>query len=79
MNLKSLHRYDWIALLDVDEVIVPRKHTSWAKMMEEVEEHMSSQPIISPYLMSPFISSYNPQGWTWRIGVLQLVFHQHHL
>ena len=40
LNLKSLHRYDWIALLDVDEVIVPRKlHTSWAEMMEEVKEH----------------------------------------
>ena len=40
LNLKSLHRYDWIALLDVDEVIVPRKlHTSWAEMMEEVNEH----------------------------------------
>ena len=31
-----VHRYDWIALLDVDEVIVPRKHNSWAEMLEEV-------------------------------------------
>ena len=31
-----MHRYDWIALLDVDEVIVPRKHNNWAEMMEEV-------------------------------------------
>ena len=31
-----ISRYDWIALLDVDEVIVPRKHKSWSKMMEEV-------------------------------------------
>ena len=50
LNLKSLHRYDWIALLDVDEVIVPRKqHTSWAEMMEEVEEHLSSPHIITTY------------------------------
>ena len=37
MYSKSLYRYDWIALLDVDEVIVPRKHNSWAEMMEEAE------------------------------------------
>lgn len=31
-----MYRYDWIALLDVDEVIVPRKHKSWREMMEKV-------------------------------------------
>ena len=30
------HRYDWIALLDVDELIVPRKHNSWVDMMKQV-------------------------------------------
>ena len=54
LNLKSLHRYDWIALLDVDEVIVPRKlHTSWAEMMEEVEEHTYHHHI-------PLISKVGP-------------------
>ena len=33
---RFVNRYDWIALLDVDEVIVPRKHNSWAEMMDEV-------------------------------------------
>ena len=37
ISLKPIvNRYDWIALLDVDEVIVPRKHKSWSKMMEAV-------------------------------------------
>ena len=35
-----VNRYDWIALLDVDELIVPRKHNSWAEMMAEVGPHM---------------------------------------
>ena len=30
------HRYDWIALLNVDELIVPRKHNSWVDMMKQV-------------------------------------------
>ena len=33
-------RFDWIALLDVDEVIVPRKDNSWGDMMEEVDDHL---------------------------------------
>ena len=39
ISLQSVNRYDWIALLDVDEVIVPQKHNSWAEMMEEVSAH----------------------------------------
>ena len=31
-----LIRYEYLALLDIDEVIVPIKHNSWAEMMEEV-------------------------------------------
>ena len=29
-------RYEYLALLDIDEVIAPIKHNSWAEMMEEV-------------------------------------------
>ena len=31
-----LSRYEYIALLDIDEVIAPTKHTNWGDMMEEV-------------------------------------------
>ena len=30
-------RYKWIGLLDVDEVIVPRKQNSLTEMMDEIE------------------------------------------
>jgi len=33
---RNLYRYDYIALLDIDEVITPIKHNNWADMMEEV-------------------------------------------
>ena len=39
------HRYDWIALLDVDELIVHRKHNSWAEMMAEVGLRLRTTPI----------------------------------
>jgi hypothetical protein len=32
------NRYEYIALLDIDEVIMPVKHNSWAEMMEAVVE-----------------------------------------
>ena len=28
-------RYEYIALLDIDEIIVPLQHENWAEMMEE--------------------------------------------
>jgi hypothetical protein len=31
-----LFRYEYIALLDIDEVIMPLVHNSWAEMMEAV-------------------------------------------
>ena len=31
-------RYKWIGLLDVDEIIVPRKQNNLMEMMEEIEE-----------------------------------------
>ena len=36
MSPPFVTRYDWLALLDVDDVIVPRKHNSWEEMMDEV-------------------------------------------
>merc|ERR1711936_1020308 len=33
---RNMYRYEYIALLDIDEVILPLRHTSWAEMMEAV-------------------------------------------
>ena len=35
-------RYKWIGLLDIDEVIVPRKLNSLAEMMDQIEEEFES-------------------------------------
>jgi len=32
---RNIYRYEYIALLDIDEVIMPIKHDNWADMMEE--------------------------------------------
>jgi len=33
---RNMYRYEYIALLDIDEVIMPIRHNNWADMMEEV-------------------------------------------
>jgi len=33
---RNMYRYEYIALLDIDEVIMPIKHDNWADMMAEV-------------------------------------------
>ena len=32
---RNMYSYEYIALLDIDEVIVPLKHTNWGDMMKE--------------------------------------------
>ena len=71
LNLKSLHRYDWIALLDVDEVIVPRKEASWGQMMERVESHHHII-LSSSYLVS--LSNLCNGGWSFtNIHILNII------
>ena len=36
MNTTLVYRYKYIALLDIDEVIMPIHHNNWEDMMEEV-------------------------------------------
>lgn len=33
--IPTFSRYEYVALLDIDEVIMPIKHNNWADMMEE--------------------------------------------
>ncbi len=32
---RNMYRYKYLALLDIDEVIVPKNTSGWAQMMEE--------------------------------------------
>jgi len=33
---RNMYKYEYVALLDIDEVIMPLKHNNWEEMMEEV-------------------------------------------
>ena len=41
---KHCQRFKYIAVLDTDEVIVPKKHNSWSAMMTEVVEASALEP-----------------------------------
>ena len=48
------HRYEYVALLDIDEVIMPIKHNNWAEMMDEDEaEVIEDDDVISSSPTSP--------------------------
>ena len=50
-------RYKWIGLLDVDEVIVPRKQNSLVEMMDEIESKEEVKGFTSWYFKSFFVTS----------------------
>jgi hypothetical protein len=35
---RNLYSYDYLALLDIDEVIMPLKHSTWGELMDEVQQ-----------------------------------------
>jgi len=41
---RNMYRFKYIAVLDTDEVIVPKKHNSWSAMMKEVVEASALEP-----------------------------------
>ena len=43
-NESWLFRFKYIVVLDIDEVIVPKKHNSWSSMMEEVLKASAKDP-----------------------------------
>jgi len=40
---RNMYRYEYLALLDIDEIITPVRHNSWADMMREVIEASSNE------------------------------------
>ena len=51
-----LFRYEYIALLDIDEVIMPLDHTNWADMMEDV---VTASLKVHPHIIQDF------KNWPW--------------
>ena len=35
---RSLHRVEYLAMYDIDEILVPRKHMTWSGMIQEIKE-----------------------------------------
>jgi len=66
---KNMYRYEYIALLDIDEVIVPIKHKNWEDMMEEViktslkvkNESRASWNFRNVYFMDEMLDIHEPE------------------
>ena len=64
-----IFRYKYIALLDIDEVIMPIKHTNWADMMKEVittslkvkNETRASWNFRNVYFMDEMLDLHEPE------------------
>ena len=68
---RNMYRYDYVALLDIDEVIMPLKHNNWAEMMKEVEleawsvknQTRASFNFRNVYFMDEMLKAHQPAGY----------------
>eukprot|EP00092_Neocalanus_flemingeri_P040314 GFUD01043909.1.p1 GENE.GFUD01043909.1~~GFUD01043909.1.p1 ORF type:complete len:570 (+),score=158.65 GFUD01043909.1:188-1897(+) len=66
---RNMYRYEYIALLDIDEVIMPIKHNNWADMMEEAvksslkvkNETRASWNFRNVYFMDEMLDIHEPE------------------
>merc|ERR1712080_724094 len=66
---RNMYRYEYVALLDIDEVIMPIKHNNWAEMMEEAvkaslkvkNETRASWNFRNVYFMDEMTDLHEPQ------------------
>ena len=71
-NIPLFSRYEYIALLDIDEVIMPLKHDNWADMMEEVikgslkikNETRASWNFRNVYFMDEMLDIHEPDHFS---------------
>jgi len=69
---RNIYRYEYIALLDIDEVIMPVKHNNWAEMMEEVvksslkvkNETRASWNFRNVYFMDEMLDIHEPEHFS---------------
>eukprot|EP00095_Tigriopus_kingsejongensis_P007169 snap_masked-scaffold211_size255937-processed-gene-1.13 protein:Tk07169 transcript:snap_masked-scaffold211_size255937-processed-gene-1.13-mRNA-1 annotation:"PREDICTED: uncharacterized protein LOC103506484" len=67
---RNIYRYEYVALLDIDEVILPLKHRDWSGMMEAVQaaslkvknESRASFNFRNVYFMDEMLNAHRPQG-----------------
>lgn len=67
---RNIYRYDYVALLDIDEVIMPLHHQDWNGMMKAVEENSlkvknetrASFNFRNVYFMDEMLTAHRPQG-----------------
>jgi len=66
---RNMYRYEYIALLDIDEVIMPVEHNNWADMMEEAvksslevkNETRASWNFRNVYFMDEMLDIHEPE------------------
>merc|ERR1719309_936731 len=68
---RNMYRYEYVALLDIDEVIMPIKHKNWAEMTEEVvkaslkvkNETRASWNFRNVYFMDEMLDLHEPDHY----------------
>jgi len=83
---RNMYRYQYLALLDIDEVIAPVKHISWADMMEEVlqeaakvknDSQRASWNFRNVYFLDEMLEAHEGEGYHFEDIPAYLHMQQH--
>ena len=72
---RNMFRFDWMAVLDLDELIIPRNHRNYSSLLSELDRHPKSQNRVGfKFLHVDFIldSVLDPQpaeGVPWQMAI----------
>ena len=80
---RNMYKYEYIALLDIDEVILPLRHSNWAEMMEAVlmaaklakNETRASWNFRNVYFMDEMLEQNQPDGFSHIPAYLHMFQH----
>ena len=78
---RSIYEYQHLTVLDIDEVIIPMKESSWAEMMKEIietslkvrNETRASWHFRNVYFMDEMLESYN-ENFPSHLHIMQHVY-----
>ena len=72
---RNMFRFDWMAVLDLDEVILPRNHTSYRELLGELNQNKKAQSRVGykfrhvDFILDRMLDPEPAEGVPWQMAI----------